>query len=147
LLIRLEGESAGLIRASEVLVELVIAQLLANAREAMPSGGILSLRVWDESTSACLSIADNGPGLSAEARQRLFEPFFSTKGAGHLGLGLVLCRDLIESEGGRMDIASYTGRGMTVSLTFPFAERETGGPHVLEKLHRNGREQGVTLSV
>jgi signal transduction histidine kinase len=145
LLIRLEGESSGLVWASEPLVELVLEQLLANARESMQAGGILSLRVWDESPFCCLSVSDSGPGLSPEARAHLFEPFFSTKGTGHVGLGLVLCRDLVESEGGRLDIASYTGEGVTVTLTFPVAVDGSTGPEDMEQPRGPGR--GLTLCV
>jgi signal transduction histidine kinase len=145
LLIRLEGEPTGLVQASEPLLELVLAQLLANAREAMPAGGILALRVWDEPPFCCVSISDSGPGLTSEARAHLFVPFFSTKGPGHVGLGLVLCRDLVESEAGRLDIASYTGEGVTVTLTFPIAVDESEGPHAVESLRGSGR--GLTLCV
>lgn len=145
LLIRLEGEPTGLVWVSEPLVELVLEQLLANAREAMPAGGVLSLRVWDQSPFCCVSISDSGPGLAPEARAHLFEPFFSTKGPGHVGLGLVLCRDLVESEGGRLDIASYTGEGVTVTLTFPVVTEGTNGPHAVESLRGSGR--GLALCV
>jgi signal transduction histidine kinase len=123
LLIRLEGQSASLVRASAPLLHIVLAQVLANARDAMPTGGVLLLRVWDESEQCCLSITDTGPGFSGEARARLFEPFFTTKGGGHLGLGLVLCRDLIESQNGRIDVSSVPGHGATVILRLPAVER------------------------
>jgi signal transduction histidine kinase len=140
LLIRLESESSSLAWATEPLVELVLEQLLANAREAMPAGGILSLRIWDETPFCCVSISDSGPGLSPEARAHLFEPFFSTKGPGHVGLGLVLCRDLVESEGGRLDIASYTGEGVTITLTFPVALEGTAKSNVMPSRGRAGRD-------
>jgi signal transduction histidine kinase len=119
LLIRLEGESRSLVRSSAPLLQIVLAQLLANAREAMPDGGVLLLRVWDEVDQCCLSVTDTGPGFSAEARARLYEPFFTTKGGGHLGLGLVLCRDLVESQDGRIEIISTPGQGTMVTLRLP----------------------------
>jgi signal transduction histidine kinase len=122
LLIRLEGESASLVQASAPLIQIVLAQVLTNAREAMPAGGVLLLRVWDEPDHCCLSVTDTGPGFSSEARARLFEPFFTTKGVGHLGLGLALCRDLVESQGGHIDVASVPGQGATIILRLPAVE-------------------------
>jgi signal transduction histidine kinase len=108
--------------ASLPLLHLVLEQLVSNALEAMPAGGVLSLRVWDEGPRRCLSVADTGHGLGAEARRRLFEPFFTTKSFGHLGLGLTLCRDMIEAQGGALHVSSAEGQGTTVTLAFPPAE-------------------------
>jgi signal transduction histidine kinase len=124
LLIRLEGEAGGWARVSEPLLELILSQLLTNAREAMPDNGTVTMHVWERPGDCGLRIRDDGPGLSPAARARLFEPFFTTKGNGHLGLGLVLCRDLIESQGGTLEVASPPGQGVTVTLTLPAADTE-----------------------
>ena len=100
----------------------MLEQVVSNAIEAMPDGGTLTLRVWDEEHRRCLSVADSGPGLAAEVRRHLFEPFFTTKSFGHLGLGLSLCRDVIEAQGGALHIASIEGHGTTVTLSFPPTE-------------------------
>jgi signal transduction histidine kinase len=110
------------VRANEPLLHLVLEQLVSNAAEAMPEGGTLALRAWDEGHRRCLSVGDSGPGLSAEARRHLFEPFFTTKGFGHLGLGLALCRDVIEAQGGALHLTSAEGHGTTVTLSFPPCE-------------------------
>jgi signal transduction histidine kinase len=107
------------VRADPVLLELVLEQLLCNALEAMPRGGPLTLRVWDEGPRRCLSIADGGAGFGPEVRKRLFEPFFTTKPFGHLGLGLALCRDALESQGGAIHLSSVEGEGTTAVLSFP----------------------------
>ncbi|HMF12561.1 MAG TPA: HAMP domain-containing sensor histidine kinase [Gemmataceae bacterium] len=125
LLIRLEGEVEGRARANEPAIELVLAQLLINAREAMPDHGTVTLRVWERQEHCGLLVHDEGPGLSPTARARLFEPFFTTKGNGHLGLGLVLCRDLVESQGGSLDVASPPGGGVAVTLSLPAIGTET----------------------
>jgi signal transduction histidine kinase len=108
-----------LVRVNEPLLHLVLEQLVGNAVEAMPEGGTLTVRAWDEGPRRCLSVGDTGPGLSAEARRHLFEPFFTTKPFGHLGLGLALCRDVIEAQGGALHLASAEGHGTVVTLSFP----------------------------
>jgi signal transduction histidine kinase len=87
--------------------------------EAMPGGGTLILRAWDEGPRRCLSVSDTGPGLGAEVRRNLFEPFFTTKSFGHLGLGLALCRDVLEAQGGALHVTSPEGQRTTVTLSFP----------------------------
>jgi signal transduction histidine kinase len=122
------------VRVNLPLLNLVLEQLVSNAVEAMPSGGALRWRVWDEGRRRCLSLSDTGQGLSAEARAHLFEPFFTTKSFGHLGLGLALCRDVVEGQGGAIHVASAEGQGTTVILSFPPDEGApaapaTAGPH------------------
>jgi signal transduction histidine kinase len=116
----LQGEESSCpVRLNEPLLHLVLEQMVSNAIEAMPHGGSLTLRVWDEEHRRCLSVTDSGPGLPAEVRRHLFEPFVTTKSFGHLGLGLSLCRDVIESQGGALHITSTEGHGTTVTLSFP----------------------------
>jgi signal transduction histidine kinase len=120
LCVELQGpESPCPVRANETLLHLVLEQLICNAVEAMHSGGTLTLCAWDEGPRRCLSVGDTGHGLSAEVRRRLFEPFFTTKSHGHLGLGLALCRDVIEAGGGAVHVTSAEGQGTTVTLSFP----------------------------
>jgi signal transduction histidine kinase len=107
------------VRANEPLLHLVLEQLVSNAVEAMPNGGTLILCAWDEGSRRCLSVTDSGEGLGAEARRHLFEPYFTTKSFGHLGLGLSLCRDVVEAQGGALHVTSAEGRGTTVTLSFP----------------------------
>jgi signal transduction histidine kinase len=107
------------VRANESLLLLVLEQLLSNAVEAMPGGGTLVLSAWDEGSRRCLSVTDSGDGVSAEARRHLFEPYFTTKSFGHLGLGLALCRDMVEAQGGALHVSSAEGSGTTVTLSFP----------------------------
>lgn len=121
--VSVQAESDGWILASTTLVHLAVDQLISNALEAMPASGTLAIRVWDEGTTRCLSVADTGGGMSAEVQGHLFEPFFTTKFSGHLGLGLALSRDVVAALGGSIRVISSEGAGTTVVLAFPSAEQ------------------------
>lgn len=101
--------------------------LLRNAREAMPAGGHVVMRVRTLGDYATLAVVDDGPGVPEEIRERLFEPFFSTKPQG-TGLGLAMVRKIIEAQDGRVKIESIPGRGTTVRLDLPPAPMVDGRP-------------------
>lgn len=107
-------------------VQQVLLNLIVNARQAMESGGTLTVavRVNSESSHAELSVRDTGSGIPAEKLRRIFEPFFTTKtadgnGQGGTGLGLSLAREVMESHGGRIRVESAPGVGTTFTLKFP----------------------------
>jgi PAS domain S-box-containing protein len=92
----------------------VVSNLVVNAVEAMPKGGILRLRTRsyhdsDGNTWAQLLVADNGTGVLPEHRSKIFEPFFTTKGEKGTGLGLWVTRDIVEKHGGRIELRTRTG--------------------------------------
>ncbi|MCA9216894.1 MAG: HAMP domain-containing histidine kinase, partial [Planctomycetales bacterium] len=72
----------------------------------------------DRSPALQISISDNGPGFSPEQRRKAFQPFFTTKLTG-TGLGLVICRQIVERHGGRIDISENSVNGATVLITLP----------------------------
>lgn len=107
-------------------VQQVLMNLIVNARQAMESGGTLTVvvRTNTESGHAELSVRDTGGGIPADKLRRIFEPFFTTKtldeqGQGGTGLGLSLARDVMESHGGRIRVDSAVGSGTTFTLKFP----------------------------
>jgi two-component system cell cycle sensor histidine kinase/response regulator CckA len=114
-----KAESEGWINGNAQALFEVLKQLLANAKEAMPEGGAIRLCVWESSEGCHLSVTDEGIGLSQESSDHLFEPFMTTKGCQHLGLGLAICRELMEAQGGQILIASKLGQGTTVTITLP----------------------------
>ena len=116
----LEGEDAAWIHGNARIIQAILDQLVVNALEAMPQGGTLTVRLEgvDEDWFR-LSIADTGMGLSTDACAHLFEPFYSTKASGHLGLSLVWCREMAELQGGSLTVASTPGRGACVTVAFP----------------------------
>lgn len=114
----------------------VLINLALNARDAMPSGGALTIttammltdggsQLDDDSSPAryvVLTVCDTGIGMDDATQARLFEPFFTTKPAGHgTGLGLASCRAIVAELGGAIRITSAAGRGTTVSIALPLA--------------------------
>ncbi len=94
----------------------VLLNLAGNARDAMPDGGRLILRLALEPTTqqAVLEVSDTGRGIPVEVMPRIFEPFFTTKPAGQgTGLGLATVRQLVEGMGGTIEVQSLPGAGAT----------------------------------
>jgi len=85
----------------------------------------------DVGTALEMSVADQGPGIPDDIRDRIFEPFFGTRGPGPdggLGLGLVICKRLSEALGGSIEVRSALGKGSVFHVILPLADRETGRP-------------------
>jgi signal transduction histidine kinase/ActR/RegA family two-component response regulator len=107
-----------------------LSHLLANARDAMTSGGTLTLLSAREEGSAVLSITDTGAGITATVRDHLFEPFVTTKGVlgggsqGGVGLGLATSYGIVRSHGGSIEVASEPGAGSTFSVRLPLAPEQ-----------------------
>jgi signal transduction histidine kinase len=103
------------------LVEQILLNLMKNAVEAMPGGGRITLNAGTDRHTAWLTVEDDGPGMSAEAKQQLFNPFATTKGPLGTGLGLTVSRRLARALGG--DLAHEpTPTGTRWRLTLPAAE-------------------------
>jgi signal transduction histidine kinase len=126
------GEEQLEVWAHPALLRSALEQVLHNAVEAMPAGGTLVLRVERAEGRGRLVVTDSGPGLPAAMRGRLFEPFVTTKGAGHLGLGLALCRDMMEAQGGGLEVTSPACRGTEVTLSLP-TEVAAGATTLLQR--------------
>jgi PAS domain S-box-containing protein len=97
---------------------LVMANLVANAFEAMPDGGTLTINAWQENDHVTLSVADTGLGIAPEHMTKIFEPLFTTKAHG-IGLGLSLCKSLVEANEGSIRAESVPGNGSTFTLILP----------------------------
>jgi CheY-like chemotaxis protein len=96
-----------------------------NARDAMPSGGTLTLGAYNEDADnlVCLTVTDTGQGIPAELLERVFEPFFTTKPEGKgTGLGLSQIHGFAAQTGGRATILSKVGEGTTINLFLPQAQ-------------------------
>jgi len=111
--------TANLNRLDQVFINLMI-----NAFHAMDQtgGGELVVRTYADDESCCVSITDTGPGIPDKILQKIFEPFFSTKGEGGTGLGLHSCRNIVEGEHkGKLEVATEVGKGTTFTIRLPRA--------------------------
>lgn len=108
-------------------IQQILLNLLVNARQAMPSGGRVMIRLaYDaENDMIDLVVRDNGCGIPADKLPKIFEPFYTTKngpdasGKGGTGLGLSLCRDIVEAHHGRIRVDSTVGKGTSFTLKLP----------------------------
>lgn len=133
-------------------VHQVLLNLCVNARDAMPTGGTLTLRTSRQQRERLshklplasgqeyivLSVSDNGVGMTEETQRRIFEPFFTTKDRGKgTGLGLSLVFGIMENHGGCVDVNSSLGQGTVFDLYFP----------LINQLSESPEEKSETLAV
>ncbi|MBR0900672.1 PAS domain S-box protein [Bradyrhizobium tropiciagri] len=107
----------------KIQIQQVVLNLVRNAIEAMATSARRELTVGVTKTGdeAIFTIADTGPGISSGITDRLFQPFVTTKEHG-MGVGLSICRTIIEAHGGRIDALPNPGGGTVFQFTLPFAE-------------------------
>lgn len=113
-------------------IEQVLLNLIINARQAMPRGGRLRIEVRENAPTqmAEIRISDTGIGIPADQLRLIFEPFYTTKepdanGHGGTGLGLSVCRQIIEQHQGRIRVESLVGKGSTFTVKLPLHEGAT----------------------
>lgn len=126
-----------IVRLDAGQLEQVVMNLVINAVDAMPNGGKLSLRTAEipasehNPRSTCVTVEDEGTGMSAEVMDRLFEPFFTTKPEGQgTGLGLATAYAIVREADGQILVNSHPGRGTTFEIVLPFSNgtrSEVGG--------------------
>jgi signal transduction histidine kinase len=110
------------VRADADQLQQVVLNLLLNARDAMPNGGEMKIRVLYQvaTDDLVMDFGDNGPGIALEHRAHIFDPFFTTKPAGQgTGLGLAVCYGIITAHGGRIEVHTNHGRGTLFRITLP----------------------------
>ncbi len=100
----------------------VFVNLIINALDAMPKGGALRATSSELDDEVQVRFADEGVGIPRRIRERIFEPFFSTKGASGTGMGLAVSYGIVTRHNGRIDVESESGRGAVFTLTFPVTE-------------------------
>jgi signal transduction histidine kinase len=110
-------------------IEQILLNLIINARQAMPRGGTLTIdvRVNAKTHMADIAVCDTGVGIAPDQLRLVFEPFYTTKtpdaqGHGGSGLGLSVCRQIIEQHNGRIRVESVVGKGSKFTVKLPMSE-------------------------
>ena len=115
------------VAANPSQIQQVLLNLLVNARQAMPGGGRLILRLAHDEPSGLvdLMVRDTGCGMTPDVMRRIFDPHFTTKsgpdetGKGGTGLGLTACREIVEAHRGRIRVESAPGKGTAITIRLP----------------------------
>ena len=114
----LVGEPAPTVTADPSEIERVVFNLLTNAVEAMPDGGDLTLRVSSNGAESKIIVEDTGTGIEDADRKHLFRPFFTTRERG-VGMGLAICRRIVEENGGSVTFDTAAGKGSRFTVKLP----------------------------
>jgi len=116
------------IQADADMLRRALVNLVANAIDAMPNGGTLSVSAGPRPGGGySVVVEDTGVGIPANERERIFEPYFTTKVSG-LGLGLVLTKKIVDAHGGEISVDSTPGKGTRIEVSLPEALVAEGAP-------------------
>ncbi len=111
----------------------VVANMVFNAVDAMPQGGEIDIRTWQDGGFILLAISDHGTGMSPQVRRRVFDPFFTTKGVTNSGLGLSVSYGIVRRHDGDIDVESQEGRGTTFTIRLPVSAQLAPEPPPAEE--------------
>jgi signal transduction histidine kinase len=107
----------------------VFVNIIKNAIDAMPKGGTLKITSKASDANVEISFRDTGEGINKEFMEKLWSPFCTTKAKG-MGLGLPICKRIVEAHGGKISVKSQFGKGTTFTITFPTRPNLEGGEKV-----------------
>jgi signal transduction histidine kinase len=111
---------------NEYSIELTLENLIKNSVEALKGKGHITVKYWQENEVVKLSVTDNGPGISTDVLASMFELFKSTKGEKLSGIGLYLCKNLIEAQDGTITGANLETGGAAFTITLTAVMTEEG---------------------
>jgi len=120
--LQLDLQAGALIQGRPAALSEVLTNLILNAMDAMPNGGVLRIATRHvPGREVHVTVADTGVGMPETIRHRIFEPFYSTKGDAGSGLGLSMAYSIVRRHGGQIHVDSEPGTGTTFTLTFPIS--------------------------
>jgi PAS domain S-box-containing protein len=114
------------ILADEPKIKRVLTNLIENAIDAMPEGGRLSISSMNTQQEVSISVRDTGFGIPQDMMEKIWTPLYTTKAKG-IGLGLPICRRIVEAHGGSISVESTVGKGTTFTLILPIQHVQAGG--------------------
>ncbi|MCW4024007.1 MAG: ATP-binding protein [Candidatus Bathyarchaeota archaeon] len=106
------------VKLDDFFTKRVLVNLLTNAIQAMPNGGIITIKTFPHANNAIITVEDTGVGIPDEVRHKIFTPLFTTKSKGQ-GFGLAVAKRLIEVQGGTINFESEKGKGTKFIICFP----------------------------
>jgi signal transduction histidine kinase len=115
-----------ILRADVDKIKRIFVNLIKNSVEAMPEGGKLTIKSKATKEKVRIVFSDTGPGISKEVLDKIFVPLFTTKAKG-MGLGLAICKRIVEAHGGSITAESALGKGTTFTVTLPVKGISDGG--------------------
>ncbi|MBN2062661.1 MAG: PAS domain S-box protein [Deltaproteobacteria bacterium] len=116
--------SVSMIKGDPAAIRTALVNIVVNAIEAVPGGGEILVTTEDNAGSTCIYVQDGGTGITEGIKDDIFDPFFTTKGIDSFGLGLSLCKTIIEGHGGKIEITSNENQGCTVEIELPQVKKQ-----------------------
>jgi signal transduction histidine kinase len=129
------AEAVTAIAADPDLLHRALSNLVLNAMDAMPEGGILTLATHQNEERVRVEISDTGAGLTQEECERLFTPYYTSKPRG-TGLGLAIVQSIVSDHGGKITVRSQPGRGTTFVIELPTNTDKLGALHSTTTISR-----------
>jgi signal transduction histidine kinase len=124
----IDPQASGLVMADAAAIKEVLVNLVHNAVNAMPYGGSLRLRTYNEPGRVCVAVRDTGIGMTPEVRRHCFEPFFTTGGDAGTGLGLSVAYGVLQRHQGDITVESAPGEGSEFVFWLPLAAVQCAAP-------------------
>lgn len=136
------------VKSTPDVVSQIVMNLSINARDAMPEGGVLTIKLYPDDTQSgfWLTVSDTGTGIPPEVMDRMFDPFFTTKEQGKgTGLGLSMVYGLIQQMGGKLDVTTEKDQGSRFSIWLPQSDEPVAENNAGEKSSAEESLQGKTV--
>jgi signal transduction histidine kinase len=121
--VRIVAEDLPLVECDEEQIKQVMLNLVMNAIDAMPQGGLVAVAARREGSEIALSVSDEGEGVPQELTSRIFDPFFTTREAG-TGLGLAVVHQIVTQHRGRIEVSRNINKGARFTVHLPISQRE-----------------------